>query len=404
MELAFAHKTEKPPAINRRSRRAAAHPTGTFTTDGVSGRIVALTTKLYHRDSPASNCQQSSAGVQLPHTEVIHQAPVQSPAPAPITAPPPFTRWEWVKKMTRLHKLTLPQRSVLLEHVFHAGTDKGSTVSSKTLAEDLGCTDRTVRTANSDLVEKGLLSRRGRTSQTAYFPNYNSGKSCRSEPSSTDEVLPNCGKSFRSTAERASAKKKEKRNMVVVNDLIDHVNHISFPSEESTSLGNGDACAREELRPGSGLSELNSDGAIEDVPEEVRLPVARICPACGDGGFSAPAGTGCGLVYESRKVSFLPAEDLPRWYQQFARKVDPLNLPEYRDINEAAMLAGWSDKTLERAALTYTRHYATQRVTDPVALFRKLVIDAKGKDSAKAPVGRKDQGRKFQEDSLRRRR
>ena len=79
-------------------------------------------------------------------------------------------------------------------------------------------------------------------------------------------------------------------------------------------------------------------------------------------------------------------------------------MPEYRDINEAAMLASWSDKTLERAALTYTRHYATQRVTDPVALFRKLVIDAKGKDSAKAPVGRKDQGRKFQEDSLRRRR
>ena len=40
----------------------------------------------------------------------------------------------------------------------------------------------------------------------------------------------------------------------------------------------------------------------------------------------------------------------------------------------------WSDKTLEQAALTYTRHYATQRVTDPVALFRKLIIDATGKD------------------------
>ena len=61
-------------------------------------------------------------------------------------------------------------------------------------------------------------------------------------------------------------------------------------------------------------------------------------------GFSAPACTGCGLVYESTKVSFPPAEDAPRWYQQFARKVDPLNIPEYWDINEAALLAGWSDK------------------------------------------------------------
>ena len=88
--------------------------------------------------------------------------------------------------------------------------------------------------------------------------------------------------------------------------------------------------------------------------------------------------------------------------------MDPLNLPEYRDINEAAMLASWSDTTMEKAALTYTRHYATQRVTDPVALFRKLVIDATGKDSAKVPAasGRKDQRRKFSysEDFLRRRR
>ena len=259
-----------------------------------------MTTEVYHPDSPASNCQQSSPGVQLPQADIVHQAPAQKSPPPVITAPLPFVRWGWVKKMTRLHKLTLPQRSVLLEHVNHAGTYKGSTVSSKTLAEDLGCTDRTVRTANSDLVEKGLLSRRGRTSQTAYFPNYNCGKSFRSEPSSTDEISPNCGKSFRSTAERASAKKKEKRNTVSVNELI-HVNQDSFTGPEGDVVIEGDAGAREELRPGSGLSELNSDGAIEDVPEEVRLPVARICPACGDGGFSAPACTGCGLVYAPTK-------------------------------------------------------------------------------------------------------
>ena len=327
-----------------------------------------------------SDCQQLDTGVQLPQADIVHQAPAQEPTPPAITAPPPFTRWEWVKEMTRLHKLTLPQRSVLLEHVNHAGTDKGSTVSSKTLAEDLGCTDRTVRTANSDLVEEGLLSRRGRTSQTAYFPNYNCGKSFRSETSSVDEVSPNCGKSFRSTAERASAKKKGKRNTGPVNDLINHVNQDSFTGLEDDVVVDSNAGAREDP--------------------------ARICPMCGDGGFSAPACTGCGLVYESTKVSFPSAEDAPRWYQQFARKVDPLNIPEYRDINEAALLAGWSDKVLERAALTYTKHYAAQRVTDPVALFRKLVIDATGKDSAKVPVtsGRKDQRRKYSEDFLRRRR
>lgn len=365
-----------------------------------------MTTGLYHPDSPASNCQQSSAGVQIPHTGIVHQAPVQSSALTPITAPPPFTRWEWVKEMTRLHKLTLPQRSVLLEHANHAGTDKGSTVSTTTLAADLGCVEKTVRVANNELVEKGLLIRKGRTSKTAYFPNYNSGQKVRSETSSTDAISANSGRSYRSTPVGATDKKKEKRNMGAVNDLIGHVNQDSFTGLEGDVVVEGDTGAREEFRVfeevrlGVGLSYINHDGAIEESREDP----ARICPACGDGGFSAPVCTGCGLVYESRKVSFLPAEDLPRWYQQFARKVDPLNLPEYRDINEAAMLAGWSDKTLEQAALTYTRHYAAQRVTDPVALFRKLVIDAKGKDSAKAPVGRKDQGRKFQEDALRRRR
>ena len=165
-----------------------------------------------------------------------------------------------------------------------------------------------------------------------------------------------------------------------MNDLIDHINQDSFTGLEDDVVVDSDAGAREDP--------------------------ARICPMCGDGGFSAPACTGCGLVYESTKVSFPPAEDAPRWYQQFARKVAPLNIPEYWDINEAALLAGWSDKVLERAALTYTKHYAAQRVTDPVALFRKLVIDATGKDSAKAPVtsGRKDQRRKYSEDFLRRRR
>ena len=59
-----------------------------------------------------------------------------------------------------------------------------------------------------------------------------------------------------------------------------------------------------------------------------------------------------------------------------AAKVDATILPELRWIDEARMLASWSDAVMVQAATTYVKVYRGKTVNAPVELFKKLAIQA----------------------------
>ena len=63
---------------------------------------------------------------------------------------------------------------------------------------------------------------------------------------------------------------------------------------------------------------------------------------------------------------------LPAWYQQLETQLDAAIVPNWNTIQEAAMLAGWTDQVMASAARLYARNYRNQQVTNPGALFRKL--------------------------------
>ena len=69
---------------------------------------------------------------------------------------------------------------------------------------------------------------------------------------------------------------------------------------------------------------------------------------------------------------FPAAAELPAWYQQLERQLDAAIVPNWNMIQEAAMLAGWTDQVMASAARLYARNYRNQQVTNPGALFRKL--------------------------------
>ena len=70
---------------------------------------------------------------------------------------------------------------------------------------------------------------------------------------------------------------------------------------------------------------------------------------------------------------------IPNWYSHLARQVDTSRLPDFQALQEAALLAGWTESIMASAAQIYARNYRNQRVTDPVALFRRLAIQEAGK-------------------------
>ena len=63
---------------------------------------------------------------------------------------------------------------------------------------------------------------------------------------------------------------------------------------------------------------------------------------------------------------------LPAWYQQLETQLDAAIVPNLETIQEAAMLAGWTDQVMASASRLYARNYRNQRVSNPAALFRKL--------------------------------
>ena len=77
--------------------------------------------------------------------------------------------------------------------------------------------------------------------------------------------------------------------------------------------------------------------------------------------------------------NFAAADELPDWYQQLERQLDAAIVPDFNMLQEAAMLAGWTDQVMAAAARLYARNYRNQRVNNAGALFRKLAIQEASK-------------------------
>ena len=94
------------------------------------------------------------------------------------------------------------------------------------------------------------------------------------------------------------------------------------------------------------------------------------------------------------------AKTLPAWFQELARKVDSNILPNFRQVDEARKLAGWSEAAMRQAAQKYVQVYRGKTVNAPETLFRKLAIEA----ARKAPASTSgDELPKYAADQRRRR-
>ena len=89
----------------------------------------------------------------------------------------------------------------------------------------------------------------------------------------------------------------------------------------------------------------------------------------------------------------------PPWYRELAAALDPGRAPDLQAIEEQALLAGWSAAVLQSAARVYLRNYRSQKVTDPLALFRKLAIQ----EASRHPAPEPQRQRKYSEEHRRRR-
>ena len=73
------------------------------------------------------------------------------------------------------------------------------------------------------------------------------------------------------------------------------------------------------------------------------------------------------------------SSSIPAWFHDLQKQLHPDILPDLATIQEAAMLAGWTDQVLTSAARLYARAYRNQQVNNPAALFQKLAIQEASK-------------------------
>ena len=74
--------------------------------------------------------------------------------------------------------------------------------------------------------------------------------------------------------------------------------------------------------------------------------------------------------------------NIPAWYHNLQKQLNPDILPDLTTIQETAMLAGWTDQVMSSAARLYARTYRNQQVNNPAALFRKLAVQEASKVAA----------------------
>ena len=122
-------------------------------------------------------------------------------------------------------------------------------------------------------------------------------------------------------------------------------------------------------------SNSGSSDFTNDLLGDSDARAKEICPACDSSDFGPPACTNCGLIADLPAAS-PEAVPWPPWYRDLAAKVNQSILPEFRWIDEAQMLAGWSAPVMRKASDTYARVYGGKTVNAPVELFKKLAIQA----------------------------
>ena len=107
-------------------------------------------------------------------------------------------------------------------------------------------------------------------------------------------------------------------------------------------------------------------------PEEVTL--------IDDFNQSTSGSSGSNALEDKR---FPATTTLPAWYQQLETQLDAAIVPNFETIQEAAMLAGWTDQVMASASRLYARNYRNQRVSNARGPLQKA-SNRRGQQSCRA--------------------
>ena len=145
--------------------------------------------------------------------------------------------------------------------------------------------------------------------------------------------------------------------------LIVHAGGRKHPvlGEAITSLAEANETASTKLVPEPEVTEPEGVTLIDDINQSLS-------------GSSGSIGTDDENRREPRNI--------PAWYHNLQKQLNPDILPDLTTIQETAMLASWTDQVMSSAARLYARTYRNQQVNNPAALFRKLAVQEASKVAA----------------------
>ena len=127
------------------------------------------------------------------------------------------------------------------------------------------------------------------------------------------------------------------------------------------------------------------NGAITNLVPEPEMIEPEEVTVIDDFNQSTSGSSGSNALDDKR---FPATTTLPAWYQQLETQLDAAIVPNFETIQEAAMLAGWTDQVMASASRLYARNYRNQRVSNPAALFRKLASQEASKVAVPAKLSR----------------
>ena len=138
------------------------------------------------------------------------------------------------------------------------------------------------------------------------------------------------------------------------------------------------------------------NGAITNLVPEPEVTEPEEVTMIDDFNQSISGSSGSNALDDKR---FPAMTTLPAWYRQLETQLDAAIVPNFETIQEAAMLAGWTDQVMASAARLYARNYRNQQVTNPGALFRKLA----SQEASKVAVPPKQSRPSYSDDRRKRR-
>ena len=127
------------------------------------------------------------------------------------------------------------------------------------------------------------------------------------------------------------------------------------------------------------------NGAITNLVPEPEVTEPEEVTMIDDFNQSISGSSGSNALDDKR---FPAMTTLPAWYRQLETQLDAAIVPNFETIQEAAMLAGWTDQVMASASRLYARNYRNQQVSNPAALFRKLASQEASKVAVPAKLSR----------------